>query len=141
MLVKWKPIRSMHDTRSLVDEFFGDTSLTPFAPNFEPRVDVKEKKNEYEISAELAGLNKDDVSITLENNTLVLKGEKKSEEKKEDENYYRSERRYGSFCRSFRLSDEIKREDISANFKDGVLNITLPKAEKAKPKEIAIKVS
>jgi len=141
MLVKWKPIKSLYNTSSLVDEFFGDRLLTRFTPTFEPRVDVKENKNEYVISAELAGLHKDDISITLENNTMVLKGEKNSEQKKEEERCYRSERLYGSFYRSFRLSDEIKREDISADFKDGVLSIKLPKADKAKPKEITIKVS
>ena len=140
MLVKWKPVRPLLSTRSFLDEFLGDTSL-PTVTSFEPRVDVKENKNEYEINAELAGLSKDDVHLSMEGDTLILKGEKKYEEKKDDENYFRSERRYGSFCRSFRLSDEIKRDAISADFKDGILKVKLPKAEQAKPKAIPIKVS
>ncbi len=141
MLVKWKPTRPLLSTRSLFDEFFGDTLLPTFVPEFEPRVDIKEKKNEYEITAELAGMSKDDISLKMEGDTLILKGEKKSQETNEDENYHCTERRYGSFCRTFRLSDEIKRDAISASFSNGVLKINLPKAEQAKPKEIPIKIS
>ena len=140
MLVKWRPLESLHHTRSLFDEFFGDT-LPANRHDFQPRVDVMETKDNYEITAELAGLGKDDINLTIKDNELILKGEKKSEEKKEEENYFFNERRYGSFCRSFRLSDQIKKDSISADFKNGVLVIKLPKAEKAKPKEISIKVS
>ena len=140
MLVKWSPTKSLHSTRSLFDEFFGDTLSPSHVPNFEPRVDIKEKKNEYEIEAELAGLTKNDISLNMEGDTLILKGEKKSQETKEDQNYHRSERLYGSFCRTFRLSDEIKRDAISAEFNNGVLKVTLPKTEQTKPKEIHIKI-
>ena len=140
MLVKWRPTQSMPSTRSLFNEFFGD-SVPDFQTEFYPRVDVLENKNEYEITAELPGLQQKDLNVNVENNILTIKGEKKFEEKQENENYHFSERRFGSFCRSFRLSDEIEKEKISATFKDGVLRLSLPKAEKAKPKEITISAS
>lgn len=103
-----------------------------------PRMDVKESKDAYEISADLPGLKKDDVKISLKDNVLTISGERKYENEKKDQDNYYMERVYGNFSRSFSLPSEIKEKEIKANLKDGVLTLILPKAEKVKPKEIEI---
>ncbi len=103
-----------------------------------PRMDVKETKDTFEISADLPGLKKEDVKISLKDGVLTISGERKHENEKQDQDKYYMERVYGNFSRSFTISSEIKEKEIKANLTDGVLTITLPKAEKAKPKEIEI---
>jgi len=104
-----------------------------------PCVDVKEKNNEYVLEFELPGVDKKNVSLAIDNNVLTVSGEKKTEEKKEEENYYYSERSYGRFERSFTLPEDVKSDKIDANFKNGVLTVSLPKTEKPEPKKIEIK--
>lgn len=103
-----------------------------------PRVDVEENENEFQVYADVPGLDKKDVSITLEDGVLTIKGERKREEKKEDENRSYMERYYGNFSRSLTLPSKVDEKKIAANLKNGVLSISLPKAEETKPKEIAI---
>ncbi len=140
MLVKWRPFRSLLDFDPFFETVFDRSFPVPKAA-FEPRIDVKETDKEYVISAELPGLNKKDFKLTLENDVLTLEGEKKYEHEEKDGNYYRSERSYGAFRRSFRLTDDIDREKIKADYKNGVLNITLPKTESAQSKAVEIKVN
>jgi len=103
-------------------------------PTLTPRVDVAEDKANYYIHAELAGMSKDDVKIAVnEDRTLTISGEKKQEEKTEDKNYYRVERKYGSFIRSFNVPETVDVTNIAAKFENGVLHLTLPKTEPAKP--------
>ncbi len=104
-----------------------------------PQIDVRETKDTYEIMADLPGLNKKDISISLQDNVLTVKGERKFEDKKEDEDRYYYERSHGSFCRSFRLPEKVEDKDIKAEYKDGVLHVWLHKAEEAKPRQIEIK--
>jgi len=111
-----------------------------FASNWTPAVDIVEKTDEYLVALELPGVNKDDVKITLESNVLTIRGEKKQESEKKDENLHRVERSYGMFQRSFTLPLTVKSDKIDASYKDGVLQIHLPKAEEAKPKAIDVKV-
>lgn len=92
------------------------------------------------MKVELPGVSKDDVKITIESNILTIRGEKKQEKDVKQENYQRIERSYGSFQRSFTLPGTVKSDAIDAIFKDGVLTVTLPKAEEAKPKHIEVKV-
>lgn len=97
-----------------------------------PDVDIKEDKNSYQISAELPGLDAKDITVDLTDNVLTISGEKKSEsEDKKDEDYHVMERRYGYFKRSFSLPFSVKQEEVKADFKKGVLHVTLPKSEKA----------
>ncbi len=112
------------------------------ASNWIPAVDVEETENEYLFKAEMPGMKKEDVKISLLDNVLTLTGEKRTEEKKTDKEkkYHRVERSYGAFQRSFALSSPIRAEKISASFKDGILEISVPKSEEAKPKEIDIDV-
>ena len=117
------------------DAFFNTTTLTP-------RVDISEDKANYYIHAELPGMTKDDVKVAVnEGGILTISGEKKHEEKKEDKNYYRIERRYGQFSRSFTLPEHVDDTNIDAKFENGVLNLSIPKVEPAKPnvKEITVR--
>lgn len=105
-----------------------------------PAVDIAQHDNEFVVKVELPGINKDDVKITLESNILTIRGEKKEETNVKEENYHRVERTYGSFQRSFKLPTTVKADNIDAMYKDGILTVTLPKAEEAKPKQIEVKV-
>src|SRR3989337_75350 len=106
-----------------------------------PAVDIYETNDSFVVSADLPGLNKDEIQIDLKDNTLTLKGEKKFEEKVSKDNYIRVERAYGSFVRSFTLPQNVDPEKIKAEYKEGVLEITIPKKEEAKPKQIKVELS
>ena len=125
----------------LFDDFYG---LTPAKREgstsvWAPAVDVCEDEENFYVSAELPGMNKEDVDLELENNVLSIKGERKFEKKEEGETYHFIERSYGSFYRSFSLPRNIQGDQISAEFKDGVLKVTIPKTEEVKPKKVEIK--
>ena len=106
-----------------------------------PAMDVKEREGEYVVKTEMPGVNKDDISITMENGVLTISGETRSEtEEKEGERLIRQERRYGKYTRSLRLGTQVDEKGIKANYKDGVLELTLPKAEEVKPKKITVGV-
>ncbi len=128
-----------------IDRFFGDFWRSDFPifisdrdMTWTPRMDVKESEDVYILHADLPGLKQDDVKITLHDRVLTVSGERKHEADKKDEKYHYMERTYGSFQRSFTLPSSINGAEIKAEYKDGVLNITLPKTEDSKPREIAI---
>ena len=99
---------------------------------------MKETQNEIVVKADLPGVDKKDINIQVENNILTIRGERKSEVEEKDANVYRSERMYGTFQRTFTLSTRIKSDAIRADYKDGVLTISLPKVEEVKPRQIEI---
>ena len=105
-----------------------------------PSLDVYEEKDNVVIKAELPGMKKEDVEVNLAGETLTIKGEKKEDKEVKEDDYYRRERSYGSFLRSVALPCEVKSEEIKASFKDGVLEVRLPKTEEAKKKSIAVKI-
>jgi HSP20 family protein len=105
-----------------------------------PSVDIAETDNEVVVTAELPGVKQDDVDITIADDVLTLKGEKKEEKEVKEKNYHRIERSYGSFQRSVSLPAGVQADKAKATYKDGVLHITVPKAEEAKPKQIKIDV-
>jgi HSP20 family protein len=105
-----------------------------------PAIDVHDAKNHYVVKADLPGLAKEDIDVTVENNQLIIKGEKKQEKKDEKDNVIRSERFYGSFYRSLSLPTDVDGEKVKASFKNGTLEIELPKKEEAKPKQISVEV-
>lgn len=140
MLVKWNPIGSLLNHNSLLEDFFG-TDFPVRTQSFDPVIDVKETEKNFLINAELPGLNKEDFKVTVEDNSLILEGEKKTENEDKGDNTYRSERSYGAFRRVFRLTDSVNSKKINADFKNGILTITIPKTEKAKPKAIEVSVS
>jgi HSP20 family protein len=107
-----------------------------------PALDVTERDDEYVIKADLPGVKKEDIAITMENGVLTISAETKDEkEEKEGERVIRQERRYGKYVRSLRLGTEIDEKKVKAAYKDGVLELTLPKAEAVKPKKISVDVS
>ncbi|MBU4260413.1 MAG: Hsp20/alpha crystallin family protein [Proteobacteria bacterium] len=108
--------------------------------NWAPRLDVSETDTAIEVIADLPGLEKKDIDISLENSVLVIKGERKEEHKETDKHVHRMERRYGSFYRALRLPTEVKSDKIEASFKNGELKITLPKSEEAKKNITRIEV-
>ncbi len=126
----------------MFDDFFrsdrDDTSL--LASTWKPAVDIVEEDEAYVAKVELPGVNKDDVKITMQDNILTIRGEKKEEKKGKEGNAHRVERYYGSFQRSFSLPTSVKSDRIEAEYKDGILTINMPKAEEAKPKQIEVKV-
>ena len=106
-----------------------------------PAMDVKERDGEYVVVADIPGAKKEDIDVTLENGILTISAEAKSEtEEKEGERVLRRERRYGKYVRSLRLGTQIDESKIKANYKDGVLELVLPKAEEVKPKKITVDV-
>ena len=106
-----------------------------------PLVDISEDDQEYLIKAELPEVKKEDVKVTAEEGTLTIMGERKFAKDDKSKKYHRVERAYGSFGRSFSLPDDVSPAKVSAEFKDGVLTVHLPKTEKAKPKQIEVKVA
>jgi HSP20 family protein len=105
-----------------------------------PAVDVFEEKDDIVVKAEIPGMDKDNIQVNLTDHTLTIKGEKKKEEEVKEENYYRSERSYGSFFRTLELPKDVHADKVKATFKNGVLEVRMPKTEEAKAKEIKVKV-
>ncbi|MGQ9630195.1 MAG: Hsp20/alpha crystallin family protein [bacterium] len=144
-LVKWEPFRGLLDIREemnrLFEDFFGRKGIREWMPErWSPSVDLSETSDAFILKADLPGLTHKDIHVSLTNNILTLSGEKKQEKEEKGETYHRIERAYGSFSRSFTLPSEVKADKIDAKFKDGVLTITMPKSERAKSREIQVKV-
>ncbi len=119
---------------------FGDRWPLPTISIKAPSLDVFEEKDELVVKADLPGMNKDEIEVTVTENVVTIKGEKKKEEEVKEKDYYRRERSYGSFVRSVELPCEVKSDQIKANFKDGVLEVRMPKTEEAKKKAVSIKI-
>ncbi len=150
-VTRWNPAREL---LNLTDEFnrinrlirnvFGTDEAretTLLQGTWSPAVDISEDRDNYYLHVELPGLKREDVKVSYEDGMLTIRGEKKSEREEKDVNYHRIERTFGQFERSFRVPSKILEDRIDARFENGVLMITLPKAEEAKPKEIEVKIS
>ena len=120
---------------------FINRGIFRLANEWAPLVDVTETKDEVIVRAEVPGMTKEDISVTLQENVLTLRGEKKQEKRELDAAFHRLERGYGSFVRSFTLPTLVQADKAKADYKDGVLTITLPKAEEVKPKEISVSIN
>lgn len=105
-----------------------------------PSIDVYEEKDSVVVKAELPGMKKEDVEVSLAGETLTIKGEKKEDKEVKEDDYYRRERSYGLFSRTVSLPCDVKSEDIKASFKDGILEVRMPKTEEAKKKAISVKI-
>jgi HSP20 family protein len=146
-LIRWSPETDL--LRGRMDRLFNDMLGDLWggragaegiaARVWAPPVDLRETEDALVLTAELPGLTKDDVEITVEHNILTLSGERKLEKDAKGETWHRVERTYGAFSRSFALPATVKTERVEASFADGVLSITLPKIEESKPRKIAIK--
>jgi HSP20 family protein len=118
------------------ERWFGTEALELTAP----AVDLFEEKDDIVVKAELPGIDKENIEVNLADHTLTIKGEKKKEEEVKEENYYRSERSYGSFVRTLELPKDVHGDKVKANFKNGILEVRLPKTEEVKAKEVKVKV-
>jgi len=148
VISRWDPSREMEELQNRLSNLFGRTparlaegkeeSIT--VAEWAPLVDITEDDKEYIIKTELPEVKKEDVKVAVENGLLTIVGERKFE-KEENKKYHRVERAYGKFVRSFIVPDAVDADKVSAEFKDGVLKVHLPKSEKTKPKQIEVKVA
>jgi HSP20 family protein len=142
-LVPWRPFEDLstlrHEMDHLLERFFGEPAGgdRPVS-TWTPRINVTESKDGLTITAELPGLEAKDVDVAIAGDTLTIKGEKKHEREEKDEHHHMVERTYGAFSRIVRLPAPVAAENIKATFKNGVLTVTLPKTEEAKPKAISV---
>lgn len=142
-LVRFNPFKELDTISERMRNFFEDfpTSFNlDFSSNFAPRTDIFEDEKNVYVSVEIPGVDKKDVKISVQDNILTIKGEKKSELKDEKKNFFRVERSYGSFCRSFTLPVEVDAEKTGAKYENGMLNITLPKLEPTPKNEKLIEI-
>ena len=144
-LIKWqpKPMNVIDDMDTMIHSFFKTDWNFPVrdTQNWSPAVDVKETDNSFILTADIPGLTKKDIKVNVSNGKLSISGERTYETDQENDNYHYRERRFGTFDRSFNLPDMVDEEKISASFKIGILNVSLPKHENILPKEREIKVS
>ena len=143
-LTRWEPFRRATSLQDQVNRLFSDvlerkseeSSLTAWAPS----VDIYETEHELVVKADLPEIDPKDLDIRVENNILTIRGERKFEKNVSEENYLRVERAYGSFARSFTLANTVNSEAIKADYQNGVLTLSIPKREEAKPKQIKVNV-
>lgn len=149
-LVKWNPFRELEDVSNRLNTLFGRLPASTGAgqemlavTDWTPIVDISETDKAYLIKGEIPGVKKEDVKVTIEDGMLTVRGERHQEKEDKGEKFHRVERCYGSFMRSFRLPDDADESTVKAEFKDGIISVTLPKSEQAKnkPKEIEVVVS
>ena len=144
-ITKWDPFRDVFSLRTEMDRFF-ETMLGRYPRErgeglWAPLVDVEETKDNVIARIELPGLKKEDIKVTIKNNMLTISGERKHETEEKGKTYYRIERAYGQFQRTIELPTDVLADKAKATYKDGILELVIPKSEKAKEKEIAIEVN
>jgi HSP20 family protein len=142
---RWEPFRSPNDIQGemnrLLDSFFGRPSTVAAGERFwAPLVDMYETKDDLFVTFELPGVREKEVSVSITGDLLTVKGDRKLERDLKDEGYYRLERVYGKFARSVPLPIPVQADKVKATYRDGVLEIRLPKVEEVKPKEIKIEI-
>jgi HSP20 family protein len=146
---EWDPFQELQDFENRLAGFFGRAPMRTNGDKKEaisvaqwvPLVDISEDDKEYLVKAELPEIKKEDVRVSVENGVLSITGERKIEKEEKDKKYHRVERAYGRFERSFSLPEGADGTKITAEFKEGVLKVHLPKAENAKPKSVTVKVA
>jgi HSP20 family protein len=143
-ITRWDPFREVAALQNRVNSLFrdfndGESSLT--TTNFIPAVDIYEDEKRIVLKLEVPGIPEKDLDVTVENNTLVVKGERKFEKEEKEENFHRIERRYGSFSRAFTLPTTVETENIDAKYENGVLKLELKKKPEAQAKQIKVKVN
>ena len=140
-LSPWRPLTALDEMERQMDEIFGTRALRRFPAmdkEWVPAIEMYDKGDKYVIKAELPGMKDEDVEVSLSNDVLTIKGEKKSESEVKEEDYYFSERAYGSFLRSLSLPANVDAKKIDANFENGVLEVSLPKMSEVKPEKITV---
>jgi HSP20 family protein len=145
-LQRWDPFRDLLNLQNEMTRLFnratGDTASGEAGWGaWVPALDINESPEAYTVYTELPGVTPDQVDVTVNEGTLTIRGERKFYEAQDEENFHRVERRFGSFQRSITLPQAVKSDAIEAAFKDGVLTVTIPKAETAKPRRIEVKAT
>jgi HSP20 family protein len=147
-IVRWDPLREFEDMSARLARFFNQPRLPrtvdddgAFFADWAPAVDVQETDKEYIVKADLPDVRKEDVKVGIENGVLTLEGERKQEKEEKNKKFHRVERVYGKFVRRLALPMEIDAQKVAAEFKDGVLNVKMPKTESAKPRALDVKVA
>ncbi len=144
-LVRWEPFRDLMSLRAAMDRLFEESVVRPRTGWLAPigvealAVDVYETDEAIVVKSAIPGIKPEDLNISVTGDTLTIRGESKAEEEVKEENYIRRECRYGSFCRSLTIPTTIVADETKAEFENGVLTLTLPKAEEVKPKAIKVK--
>ncbi|MCX8126181.1 MAG: Hsp20/alpha crystallin family protein [Dehalococcoidia bacterium] len=144
-LIRWEPFREMMSLRDAIDRLFEDSFvrpsrlLWPELGRADVPIDMYQTANEVVVKASVPGLKPDEVNISITGDTLTIKGERKEEKETREQDYFFRERRYGAFSRSVTIPVPVKTDKAEATFENGVLTITLPKAEEVKPKQIKVK--
>jgi len=141
-LVRWDPFRDLTSLQNEVNRLFSRAGGSDVAERqaWMPSVDVVEAQDGIKLKVELAGMKPDDIKLEVDDNVLTVSGERRFEDEVREDKYYRIERRYGSFTRSIALPQNVATDRIDAAYENGVLEVTLPKVEEAKPKRIAVNI-
>ena len=143
-LLRWNPLNELNEVQSRLSTLFGRSAgngdRTLGLPDWSPLVDVTEDDKEYLIKAELPEVKKEDVKVRFEDGMLRISGERRFEKEEKDRKYHRVERAYGSFERSFAIPETCKPDDMTAEYKDGMLTLHVPKSKEAAPKAIEVKI-
>jgi HSP20 family protein len=142
-LIRWEPVRELDSLQSemnrLFDGFFGNRASNGApARRWIPAMDLVEEQDQFVLRADLPGLSEDDVEIEIKDSVLTISGERKAEETREGEGYYRVERAFGHFSRSLSLPEGVAADQVTANFANGVLEVRVPKPEERKPHRVQI---
>jgi HSP20 family protein len=148
-ITRWEPFRDLLSSQDRFNRLFNQTFGRAFEGSddemstrtWAPPVDIYETEGSLVVKAEIPGVDPKDVELRVEENTLYLKGDRKFEEEVKKRNYHRVERAYGTFTRSFALPGSVDPDKVTADYKDGVLTVTIPKREEAKPKNVRISVA
>jgi len=148
-IVRFDPFADLYQLQREVNRLFDNTATTPTRTNggstepaparaWSPAVDILEDQNEIIVRADLPGINQDDIDIEITGDTLTLKGERKFEDIDRKDNYVRVERSYGKFQRAFTIGIPVDADGVKASYKDGILEVRLPKSEATKPKKVLV---
>ena len=144
-IVRYDPFRDLRNLQQEVNRLFTGNLATALDDegiargSWSPNVDIYENKEQIVLEAELPGMNREDFDLSVENNVITLRGERRFEKKEETDNYHRVERAYGSFTRSFTMPNSVSAEGATADYRNGVLRVVLPKREETKARRIEIK--
>ena len=147
-LVKWNPFRELEDVSNRLNSLFGklpartESGADMLAvADWMPTVDISETDAGYLIKAEIPEVKKEDVKVNIQDGMLTISGERHQEKEEKNQKFHRIERAYGSFSRSFRMPDDADESTVNAEFKDGMLNVTLPKSKRAETKSVSVSIA
>jgi len=140
-LVRWDPFRELESIQTRLNRLFNESNDAPTFADWTPAVDIQETDGEYVIKADLPDVKKEDVKVNFHDGVLAIEGERKMEKEEKNKKFHKIERAYGRFVRRFAMPTEVDPTRVAATFKDGVLNVRVPKSPTSKPRAIEINVA